>query len=275
MFDDFVIKQLPIPILEPPIGRRCEVEYLFEYNGKQFMDSNNKKVHLYPNEILAILSFLSHRLTKLIAWLYPPVPGGNSGSNGDIEGLYGNINWNSKLSSDFINILRLNEETRNAILRTLVIYEQAISHLTVDITLGTLFLCISIETLASFIYKGQDKKHAERFFDSILNNISENYFAELSKEYNFATTGGEFKRYLEEIYGRYRSGFVHSGRIIASHEYWLMRDAKTLFTKKEYTDDNGCRYSKQYVNLPLFEKIVWHSIKNYLESLLCKNDLNK
>jgi hypothetical protein len=271
-FGDFMLKQLPIPVLEPPIGRKCEVEYLFEYNGKQFTDCNNKKVHLYPDEILAILSFISHRLTKSIAWSYPSIPGGDGESKGDIEGLYGNIDWNNEVASNFISILKLDGEKRDSILRALVIYGQAINYLTVDITLGILFLCITVETLVTFVCHEQGKTRGEKFVNFILGYIPNNYLGELSKEYNFTLTGNEFNKYLKEIYGKYRSGFVHSGRAIAAHEYWLMKEVKTLFTKKDYMDDNGCRYSRQYVNLPLFEKIVWHAMKNYIKKLLVKND---
>lgn len=276
-FGDFMLKQLPIPFLEPPIGRKCEVEYLFEYNGKQFADCNNKKVHLYPDEILAILSFISHRLTKLIAWSYPPIPGGDGESKGDIEGLYGNIDWNDEIASDFINILKLDEEKREAILRALVIYAQAINFLPIDITLGILFLCITVETLASFVYAKQNIGSRIRFIDFILNNIPKNYFVELSKKYHFArpqiaATQSEFRKYLGKIYDKYRSGFVHSGRKTASHEYWYMKEVKKLFLKKKYANDNGRKYEKKYVNLPLFEKIVWHTMKNYIENLLSNND---
>lgn len=271
-FGDFMLKQLPIPFLEPPIGRKCEVEYLFEYNGKQFTDCNNKKVHLYPDEILAILSFISHRLTKLIAWSYPPIPGGDGESKGDIEGLYGNIDWNDEIASDFINILKLDEEKREAILRALVIYAQAINFLPIDYTLGILFLCITVETLASFVY-GRKKKPTRRFVDFIINNIPEDYIEELRRKYHFALTKiaigeNEFRKYLGEIYGEYRSGFVHSGRATAAHEYWLMKEVKTLFLKKEYTNDDGGKYEKQYVNLPLFEQIVWSTMKNYIKKIL-------
>ena len=178
------------------------------------------------------MSFISHRLTKLIAWSYPPIPGGDGESKGDIEGLYGNIDWNNEIASNFISILKLDEEKRDAILRTFVIYGQAINYLTVDITLGILFLCITVETLVTFVCYEQGKTCGEKFVNFILGYIPNNYLGELSKEYNFKLTGNEFNKYLKEIYGKYRSGFVHSGRAIAAHEYWLMKEVKTLFLKK-------------------------------------------
>ena len=275
-FGNFTIKQLPIPVVEPIVGQNCEVEYLLEYEGKPLTDRNNKRVILESNSILGILSFLTHRQTKLIVWTYPPSPGGGE-FNANIEGLYGNIDWNNGIASDFINILKLDEEKRGVILRALVIYAQAINFLPIDYTLGILFLCITVETLASFMYAKQNIGSRKRFIDFILNNIPKNYFVELSKKYHFARsqiapTQSEFKKYLGKIYDKYRSGFVHSGRIVASHEYSLMRQENKLFLQKEYINDSGSKYLKKYVNLPLFEKIVWYTMKNYITNLLSIND---
>ncbi len=275
-FGNFTIKQLPIPVVEPIVGYNCEVECLLEYEGEPLTDCSDKRVFLESNRILAILSFLTHRQTKLIVSAYPPSLGGRE-SNVNIEGLYGNIDWNDDIASDFINILKLGEEKREVILRALAIYAQAINFLPIDYTLGILFLCISIEALASFVYAKQNIGSRKRFIDFILNNIPKNYFVELSKKYHFArpqiaATQSEFRKYLGEIYDKYRSGFVHSGRITASHEYSLMREENKLFLQKEYINDNGSKYVKQYVNLPLFEQIVWYTMKNYIKNLLNKND---
>lgn len=275
-FGNFTLKHIPIPVVEPIVGHNCEVECLLEYEGEPLTDCRDKRVFLESNRILAILSFLTHRQTKLIVSAYPPSLGGRE-SNANIEGLYGNIDWNNEITSDFINILKLDEEKRETILRTLVIYAQAINFLPIDYTLGILFLCITVETLASFVYAKQNIGSRKRFIDFILNNIPKNYFVELSKKYHFArpqiaATQSEFGKYLGEIYGEYRSGFVHSGRIVASHEYSLMREENKLFLQKEYINDNGSKHVKQYVNLWLFEKIVWHTMKNYIKKLLLNND---
>lgn len=83
-FGNFTIKQLPIPVVEPIVGHNCEVECLLEYEGEPLTDCSDKRVFLESNRILAILSFLTHRQTKLVVSAYPPSLGGRE-SNVNID----------------------------------------------------------------------------------------------------------------------------------------------------------------------------------------------
>jgi hypothetical protein len=204
-------------------------------------------VRFDSNEILSILSLLTHRRTKLIAWTYPGVLTGTFAHENDLK-LYGDVKWDDGISSDFEKILRLPEEKRTIIIRAITIYSQAINFYTMDITLGILFLCIAIEVLASYKYFGKGIGPKKRFVNFIMEFIPSVRKETLSEEYNF-NSDCEFKKYLEDIYNKYRSDFVHEGRNYAA-------------------DNAGYKFTKEYVNSSLFENIVWHTIKNYIKTIL-------
>ncbi len=260
-FGNFTLKQLPVPVSEFPPGKNCELEYLLEYEGEHPTDSNNKSIKLESNEILSILSFLTHRRARLIAWSYGIIPDGSL-PIGDTLELHGEIKWDDKISSEFLKILQLDEEKRLVILRALVIYSQAINFLVYDITLGFLFLCIAIETLVSFVYPGKSQRK-EKFMNFILKYIPSGYIKELSSEYGFKMPD-EFKKYLDDIYHEYRSGFVHQGRFITSYEYFHMKRVKKLLSQKEFANKDGEKNIENYINLPIFESIVWETVRNYI-----------
>ncbi len=154
----------------------------------------------------------------------------------------GRLDLPSDFDDIYNNLLSLNEKLFVQYMRSCSAYQNAISLLPNNPTLGCFMLVVAIECLSNVEIRGKSS-HFGKFRDFIIKYLPSEIRAE-------ETDMDLFTELLEQIYRKYRSGFTHGGLSISVGS--LAADKAGLKYVKHYIDGKEMKSP----SLTWFENIV-------------------